>query len=144
MVKHKLVHVMLERNASRRLRGIVQIDDAYIAGAHPGRRGRGASGKIRFVAAIATTEDGKPNQIILRRVKAFRVGFGTYEARAIRRIMCSPGATGHLRFPGSVGLQNIKATRDTTMTDEKMILQALFESLVGTAEVLLTPIFGAP
>ena len=70
-MKHKLGQVMLERNASKRLKGIVQMDDAYIGGAHSGRRGRGASGKTPFVAAVATTEDGKPDQIILRRVKAF-------------------------------------------------------------------------
>ncbi len=71
MMKHKLVQVMLERNASKRLTGKVQMDDAYIGGAHSGRRGRGAEGKTPFVAAVATTDDGKPDQIILRRVKAF-------------------------------------------------------------------------
>jgi transposase-like protein len=71
MMKHKLGQVMLERNASKLLKGLVQMDDAYIGGAHPGRRGRGATGKTPFVAAVATTEDGKPDQIILRRVKAF-------------------------------------------------------------------------
>ena len=71
MMKHKLGQVMLERNASKRLKGKVQMDDAYIGGAHPGRRGRGAKGKTPFVAAVATTDDGKPDQIILRRVKAF-------------------------------------------------------------------------
>ena len=71
MMKHKLVQVMLERNASKRLTGKVQMDDAYIGGAHSGRRGRGAEGNTWFVAAVATTDDGKPDQIILRRVKAF-------------------------------------------------------------------------
>ena len=71
MMKHKLAQVMLERNASKRLKGNVQMDDAYIGGARSGRRGRGAAGKTPFVAAIATTDDGKPDQIILRPVKAF-------------------------------------------------------------------------
>ena len=71
VMKHKLAQVMLERNASKRLKGAVQMDDAYIGGARPGRRGRGAKGKTPFVAAVATTDDGKPNQIILRPVKAF-------------------------------------------------------------------------
>jgi hypothetical protein len=35
MMKHKLGQVMLERNASKRLKGFVQMDDAYIGGAHP-------------------------------------------------------------------------------------------------------------
>ena len=46
-------------------------NDACIGGARPGRRGRGAKGKTPFVAAVATTDDGKPDQIILRPVKAF-------------------------------------------------------------------------
>ncbi len=61
MMKHKLAQVMLERNASKRLKGNVQMDDAYIGGARSGR-GRGARGKTRFVAGIATTDDGKPDQ----------------------------------------------------------------------------------
>ena len=56
MMKHKLVQVMFERNASKRLKGKVQMDDAYIGGAHSGRRGRGAKGKTPFVAAVATTD----------------------------------------------------------------------------------------
>jgi transposase-like protein len=71
VMKHKLAQVMLERNASKTLKGKVQMDDAYVGGAHPGRRGRGAKGKTPFVVAVATTDDGKPDQIILRRVKAF-------------------------------------------------------------------------
>lgn len=70
-MKHKLAQVMLERNATKRLKGKVQMDDAYIGGERPGRRGRGAAGKTPFVAAVETTDDGKPHQIILRRVKAF-------------------------------------------------------------------------
>jgi transposase-like protein len=71
-LKHKLAQVMIERNATRRLKGKVQMDDAYIGGARPGRRGRGAAGKTPFVAAVATADDGKPDQIILRRVVGFR------------------------------------------------------------------------
>src|SRR5271157_1548861 len=51
MMKHKLAQVMLERNASKRLKGNVQMDDAYIGAARSGRRGRGATGKTPFVAA---------------------------------------------------------------------------------------------
>jgi len=71
MMKHKLAQVMAERNASKPLKGKVEMDDAYIRVARRGRRGRGAKGKTPFVAAVATTDDGKPDQIILRRVKAF-------------------------------------------------------------------------
>ena len=71
-LKHKLAQVMIERNAAKRLKGQVQMDDAYIGGVRAGRRGRGAAGKTPFVAAVAVTGDGKPDQIILRRVAGFR------------------------------------------------------------------------
>jgi transposase-like protein/ribosomal protein L37AE/L43A len=70
-LKHKLAQVMLERNAKKRLKGMVQIDDAYLGGEREGSVGRGAEGKTPFVAAVETTNDGKPHKIILRRVKAF-------------------------------------------------------------------------
>jgi len=70
-MKHKLAQVMLERNAAKRLKGKVQMDDAYLGGERSGPPGRGAEGKTPFVAAVETTDDGKPHQIILRRVKAF-------------------------------------------------------------------------
>jgi transposase-like protein len=70
-LKHKLAQVMIERNAAKRLEGEVQMDDAYIGGLHPGTYGRGAAGKTPFVAAVSVTSDGKPDQIILRRVAGF-------------------------------------------------------------------------
>ena len=71
MLKHKLAQVMIERNAARRLKGGVQMDDAYIGGSRPGTSGRGAAGKTPFVAAVSMTGDGKPDQIVLRRVARF-------------------------------------------------------------------------
>ena len=69
--KHKLAQVMMERNAAKRLKGDVQMDDAYIGGCRPGPGGCGAAGKTPFVAAVSTTSDGKPDQIVLRRVARF-------------------------------------------------------------------------
>jgi len=70
-LKHKLAQVMMERNAAKRLKGDVQMDDAYLGGQRPGPGGRGAEGKTPFVAAVSVTSDGKPNQIVLRRVGRF-------------------------------------------------------------------------
>jgi transposase-like protein len=70
-LKHKLAQVMMERHAAKRLKGDVQMDDAYIGGSRPGTCGRGAAGKTPFVAAVSTTSDGKPDQIVLRRVARF-------------------------------------------------------------------------
>ena len=58
-IKHKLKQVMLERDASKRLTGRVEIDDAYLGGERSGgKRGRGAPGKTPFVAAVETTTEG--------------------------------------------------------------------------------------
>jgi hypothetical protein len=72
-IKHKLMQVMMERDAGKRLAGRIEIDDAYIGGErNGGRRGRGAAGKTPIVAAVETTPEGKPVRIKLRRVKGFR------------------------------------------------------------------------
>jgi transposase-like protein len=46
-LKHKLAQVMIERNAAKRLKGEVQMDDAYIGGYHPGTYGRGGKDAFR-------------------------------------------------------------------------------------------------
>ena len=71
-IKHKLKQVMLERDATKRLTGRVEIDDAYLGGERSGgKRGRGAPGKTPFVAAVETTTEGKPVRLKLRRVTSF-------------------------------------------------------------------------
>src|ERR1700722_13317382 len=71
-IKHKLAQVMMERDATKRLTGRVEIDDAYLGGERSGgKRGRGAPGKTPFVAAVETTPEGKPVRLKLRRVTSF-------------------------------------------------------------------------
>ena len=71
-IKHKLKQVMLERDATKRLTGRIEIDDAYLGGERSGgKRGRGAPGKTPFVAAVETTPEGKPVRLKLRRVTSF-------------------------------------------------------------------------
>jgi transposase-like protein len=70
-LKHKLMQVMMERQSEERLAGRIEMDDAYIGGEKPGKRGRGSSNKIPFVAAVETTQDGRPMKIHLRRVRSF-------------------------------------------------------------------------
>jgi transposase-like protein len=61
LVKHKLMEVMRSREDSRQLTGRVEIDDAYLGGESTGgKTGRGADKKVPFIAAVQTTEDGKP------------------------------------------------------------------------------------
>lgn len=72
-VKHKLMQVMLERERNQPLSGRIELDDAYWGGEkHGGKRGRGSENKTPFVAAVATTEAGRPVRMKLHRVKGFR------------------------------------------------------------------------
>jgi len=88
-IHHKLRQVMMERDATQQLEGRVEMDDAYLGGRRPGKRGRGSAGKMPFVAAVETTKDGKPTRIKLRRVKRFQK---KRVAKLTQRI-CKPGTT---------------------------------------------------
>ncbi len=70
-LSHKLMQVMHEREAAKRLTGRVEMDDAYIGGKRRGKRGRGSAGKTPFVAAVETTDDGKPHRMKLHPVSGF-------------------------------------------------------------------------
>jgi len=63
---HKLRRAMV-RPARDRLTGVVEVDEVFIGGERPGKRGRGAEGKALVV--IAAQEDGKRiGRIRMRRV----------------------------------------------------------------------------
>ena len=50
-IKHKLMQAMMERDATKRLTGRIEIDDAYLGGErNGGKRGRGSPGKTPIVA----------------------------------------------------------------------------------------------
>lgn len=70
-VKHKLMQVMCEREQATILSGLVEIDDAYLGGKHPGKRGRGSKNKIPFVAAVETNDQGHPIRAVFSAVKSF-------------------------------------------------------------------------
>ena len=72
-IKHKLMQVMMEQDAAKRLTGRIEVDDAYLGGErNGGKRGRGSPCKTPIVAAVETTPQGKPIRLKLRRVKGFR------------------------------------------------------------------------
>ena len=71
-MKHKLMQVMLERGRQDTLGDRIEIDDAYLGGEMPGRRGRDAHHKTPFIAAVETTQDGRPMKLHLRRVAGFQ------------------------------------------------------------------------
>ena len=89
-LKHKLMQVMMERDAGKRLTGRIEMDDAYLGGERTGgKRGRGAPGKTPIVAAVETTPEGKPVRLKLRRVKGFR----RKEVEKLARRSLDPGST---------------------------------------------------
>jgi transposase-like protein len=71
-LRQKIMHVMAERDGAKRLDGRVEMDDAYLGGHRPGKRGRGAAGKQPFVAAVSTSDDRRPRKMKLLPVKGFR------------------------------------------------------------------------
>ena len=71
-MKHKLQQVMKERDDSRPLDGLLLIDDAYWGGKKSGgKRGRGASGKMPFVAALSITSEGHPLYLRMSHISGF-------------------------------------------------------------------------
>ncbi|MEK0086202.1 IS1595 family transposase [Benzoatithermus flavus] len=89
-MKHKIMQVMLEREAKKPLQGRVEIDDAYLGGARSGdKRGRGAAGKTPIVAAVETTAERWPRKLKLLPVKGFR----KKEVEKLAREHLAPGST---------------------------------------------------
>lgn len=71
-MKHKLQQAMKERDDNKPLHGLVLMDDAYWGGKkRDGKRGRGASGKMPFVAALAVTPKGHPLYLKLSHLTGF-------------------------------------------------------------------------
>ena len=72
-MKHKLMHVMFERDKGKKLRGDIEADDSYLGGERRGgKRGRGSEGKIPFVVAVEKSEEGHPKRIKLQVLPGFR------------------------------------------------------------------------
>lgn len=61
LIKHKIMDVMADRESRRQLTGRVEIDDAYLGGERTGGKlGRGSENKVPFIAAVQTTDQGRP------------------------------------------------------------------------------------
>jgi len=73
LLKHKLMQTMAQHDASYRLQGRVEIDDAYLGGERAGHinGGRKAANKSAFVAAVQTRPDGRPLYVHLTPVADF-------------------------------------------------------------------------
>ena len=61
LMKHKIQQVMKEKDDIKQLTAYIQLDDAYWGGKkRDGKRGRGATGKTPFVAAVSANAEGHP------------------------------------------------------------------------------------
>lgn len=72
-LKHKIMQAMAEREETRKLKGFVQIDDAYLGGERNGGKcGRGSENKQPFVIAVETDANLEhPTFAVIEPVKAF-------------------------------------------------------------------------
>ena len=83
LMKHKILQVMSEREDMRVLEGRVEIDDAYLGGEKAGKRGRGSENKISFVAAVQTSDDGRPWFIRLDRLAFTKDALDAWASKAL-------------------------------------------------------------
>jgi len=58
LMLRKLRTAMGDRDQNDRLRGLVEVDDAYIGGQRAGKRGRGAEGKTPVLLAVERRDQG--------------------------------------------------------------------------------------
>ena len=74
LMRQKLMSVMVEREADRKLDGRVEMDDVVIGGEksvlNGGKQGRGGPNKLPFVIVVETTDDHRPTRILLHVVKS--------------------------------------------------------------------------
>ena len=72
-MKQKIMQVMKERDDSKPISGIIQLDDVYWGGERRGgKRGRGSENKIPFVAAVALNDNSHPISMNMNVVKGFK------------------------------------------------------------------------
>ena len=72
LMKQKIMQLMYESDQKYKLKGKVEIDDAYLGGVKKGgRRGRGSENKRPFLAAVQCNEKGHPIFVKLSPVSGF-------------------------------------------------------------------------
>jgi transposase-like protein len=100
---HKLRRAMV-RPGRDRLAGVVEVDETYIGGERPGKRGRGAAGKSLVVIAAQAEGEKKIGRIRLLRVSS---AAGTQLTSAVV-VMVQPGSI--VRTDDWDGYQGLPAT----------------------------------
>ena len=71
-MKHKIMQMMYDQDSKYKLKGRIEIDDAYLGGVlKGGHAGRGSENKAAFIAAIETNEEKHPLYARFTPVKSF-------------------------------------------------------------------------
>jgi ribosomal protein L37AE/L43A len=84
LIKHKILEAMRLAEDGRELHGRIELDDAYFGGEFSGgKTGRGTDNKVPFVAAVQTTEDGRPVYACLRPQRPTRQAMAAFAASHI-------------------------------------------------------------
>jgi ribosomal protein L37AE/L43A len=141
-VKHKLMQVMVEREAGRTLQGDVVMDDAYLGGKCRGKAGRGSENKVPFVAAVQVSVEGHPQVARFDPVVGFtQEAIGHWATRylgASTRVLsdglnCFPGVeqAGAVHVPEVVGADR-RSTDMPCFTWINTVLGNVKTSLAGT------------
>ena len=72
LLHQKINHAMAAKDATERLGGSIQLDDAYLGGElEGGTAGRGSENKVPFVAAVSLDAHGHPRHVKLTIVAGF-------------------------------------------------------------------------
>lgn len=104
---HKLRHAMV-RLGRERLSGVVQVDEVYIGGEKPGKRGRGAVGKTLVVVMVEV----KGNKIGRIRLTHVTDASGGSLEGAIKESV-EPGSSVHTDgWQGYIGLSGLEYTHE--------------------------------
>jgi transposase-like protein len=101
---HKLRTAMV-RPGRDRLRGLVEVDETLVGGPQPGKRGRGASGKVLVLVAVEDREGTRQKGIGRVRLKIISDASGSTLEDAIA-MMVEPGST--IRTDGWRGYNGLK------------------------------------
>lgn len=73
-MKQKIMQVMKERDDSKKLSGVIQLDDVFWGGErHGGNKGRGSPGKTPFIAAVTVNKEGHPLYMNMNVVEGFSI-----------------------------------------------------------------------
>ncbi len=134
---HKLRRAMV-RPGRDRLDGIVEVDETYIGGGKPGKRGRGAAGKVLVVIAVQL-DDKRIGRIRLQRVpdasgKSLEKAVG--DTVALSSIVRTDGWNGYNRL-GTKGFVHEIARQEAEVGDNllpkcNIVASLLKRWLLGT------------